>query len=919
MLNSFARRIAVAAALVVAPLAAIAQNIAHEKYQLENGMTVILHQDKTLPIAVVNLWYRVGAREEPAGRSGFAHLFEHLMFMGTQRVPGNEFDILMETSGGANNASTELDRTNYFSWGPSSLLPTLLWLDADRLEDLGRTMDKAKLDRQRDIVRNELRQTIENTPYGKAEDYITRYLYPIGHPYHFNVAGTHEDLESATVGNVKDFFGKFYVPNNCSLVVAGDFDPAAIKPLIQNLFGTLPRGADVQRRMEPPAKLDGVVRTTMLDKVQLPMILMGWHSPAVYADGDAEMTLAAGVLANGKNSRLYKRLVIDEKLATDVSASQSGAGLGSIFEVSAIAAPSADLNRVEKIIDEELARFLKDGPTAAELEERQTSLERGKLSQLQSLLSIADKLNEYEYYFGEPNSFARDLDRYRKATPEGVRTWAGRVIALDKRAIIRTLPEEPERAPSARDKRPDPAPQSEFTPTAPKTLKTAGGIPIQVWTKPELPLVAIEVQFNPGRPIVDIEKVGVAELMSSMLDEGAGDRDTLAFSSALQSLGATLGAGAGAETLNVTMQTLKRNLDKSAALLGDAIRKPRFSPEDFERVKQQTLDNLRQADEEPGTVAARVGQRALFGAQNPYGWPTSGTLATVEPLTLADIKAAYASLIRPETATILVAGDITPEEAKSALDKVLGDWTAGPSAHSMMKMDYGALKPEKPGMRLLLVNRPDAVQTTIRFMAPAPSARDDGRAMYRVLNTALGGSFTSRLNYNLREQHGYTYGAGSRFNQGPNNGYFMASAAVKADVTGASLKEFMKEFARLRDGKGGDLTDEEITKARETISTETVQVFEGLGQIIGVAADLNRCGLPFSTISGDLAAMKSLDASKVNASAKDALQLDHGVLVLVGDKTLILSQIKDLGLPTPVEVDAQGEPVKPTARKDTGE
>jgi len=909
MLTRIARSAAAIAAFALSAVGALAQSIAYEKYQLDNGMTVILHQDKSLPIAVVNLWYRVGAREEPAGRSGFAHLFEHLMFMGTQRVPGNDFDILMETSGGANNASTELDRTNYFSWGPASLLPTLLWLDADRLEDLGRTMDKMKLDRQRDIVRNELRQTIENTPYGKAQDYITRYMYPVGHPYHFNVAGTHEDLEAASVNNVKDFFAKFYVPNNATLVVAGDFDPAPTKDLIGKLFGTLARGAEVPRRMEPPTKLTSVVRTTMLDKVQLPMVLMAWHSPAIYAEGDGEMDLAAAVLATGKNSRLYKRLVIDEKLAVEVSASQSGAGLGSLFEVMAYCKPGIDLGIVEKIIDEELAKFTKDGPTAAELEERKTSIEMGKLSQLQSLLAKADKLNEYEYYFGEPNSFARDLDRFRKATPEGVRTVAAKVIDPKARAIIRTLPEEPERGPSARDTRPGPAAQSEFAPLAPQTLKLSNGVPLQVWTKPELPLVAISVQFKPGTPILDPTHAGLAELMASMLDEGAGERDTLAFSSALQSLGATLGASAGQETITVGMQTLKRNLGKSAELLGDAIRRPRFAPQDFDRVKRQALDNLRQADEEPSNVAARVGLRALFGAKNPYGWPTSGTIPTVEPLTLEDVKASYAALLRPESATIMIAGDITREEALATMEKALGDWKSGGSMRSSDTKDFAAVAPAAPGMRVLLVNRPDAVQTVIRFVAPAPKAADTQRVAYRLLNTALGGSFTSRLNQNLREKHGYTYGAGSHFAQGPNNGYFIASAAVKADVTGASLKEFLAEFSRLRAGAGGDLSDDEVTKARETVRTETVQSFEGLRQILGVAGELSRCDLPFDTIAKDLASAAALDAKALNTLAPKALDLDRGVLVLVGDKALILEQIKDLGLPTPTEVDPQGEPV----------
>src|SRR5262245_8057779 len=287
---------------------ASAQHPAYEKYRLDNGMTVILHVDHRLPIVTINTWYRVGSKDEPRGRSGFAHLFEHLMFMGTQRVPGNDFDVLMENGGGSNNASTSEDRTNYFSQGPASLLPTLLWLDADRLEDLGRTMTQEKLDRQRDIVRNEIRQNVENTPYGRAGELVFRIMFPVGHPYHEAVYGTHQDLEAATIADVKDFFATFYVANNATLVVAGDFDRAQIKPLIAQLFGTLPRGGEVTRRPVPDVGLDRVVRTTVLDRVQLPLVKLTWHSPVAYADGDAELHLLAAILSRGKTSRLYKRL-----------------------------------------------------------------------------------------------------------------------------------------------------------------------------------------------------------------------------------------------------------------------------------------------------------------------------------------------------------------------------------------------------------------------------------------------------------------------------------------------------------------------------------------------------------------------------------------------------------------------------------
>jgi zinc protease len=433
----------IAAAIACVAPGAIAQSVKFEKYKLDNGMTVILHEDHALPVVTINTWYYVGAKEESPHRSGFAHLFEHLMFMGTDRVPNGQFDQIMEGGGGANNASTEFDRTNYFSNGPASLLPTLLWLDADRLEDLGRTMTQEKLDRQREVVLNERRQSYENAPYGKSELLITSKMFPEGHPYHNEVIGTREDIEQAQVNDVKDFFASFYVPNNASLVIAGDFDPAKIKPLVAKLFGTLPKAKDPAHKTAPLVKLDTVLRETAHDKVQLPKVCFAYHSPAKFADGDAEMDLLGAVMSQGKSSRLYKRLVMDEKLANDVAAYQNSAKLQSVFRIDITTNPDADLDKVEKIVDEEVGRVLSDGVTAKELDQRTATVELRKLSQLQSIGAKADRLNEYEFYFGSPDGFKRDLDRYRNATPESVHGWAKKVLTPAARLIVRVLPEDP--------------------------------------------------------------------------------------------------------------------------------------------------------------------------------------------------------------------------------------------------------------------------------------------------------------------------------------------------------------------------------------------------------------------------------------------------------------------------------------------
>lgn len=898
-------------ALSLAPLCA--QQIAYQKFQLPNGMTVILHEDHRLPMVTINTWFRVGSKDEPAGRTGFAHLFEHLMFMGTERVPGNDFDVVMESGGGNNNASTTEDRTNYFSEGPAALLPTLLWLDADRLEDLGRTMTKEKLDRQREVVRNEIRQNVENTPYGRSREMMCGLMFPAGHPYHHPVYGSHEDLEAATVDDVKDFFATFYVPNNASLVVAGDFDPAVVKPLVEQLFGTLARGAEVTRQPVPEAKLDRVVRTTVLDQVPMPLVKMCWHSPRAWADGDAEMSLLGGVLTSGKSSRLYKRLVMDEQIAVDVSAYQDSLVLGSMFSIDVTAPAGADLDRIERAVDEELAKVVKDGVTADELGRRVASRELGTLSRLQSLGSVADALNSYEFALGEPDAFARDLDRYRKVTPAGVMQWARTVLDPQRRAVVRVLPVQPERGATPRDKQPGPAAAGTFAPQLPESVALDNGIPVHVFTRPDLPLVSIQLQFADGAPLLQPATAGLGGLTTTMMTQGAGTRDALAFSEAVQALGASCHVGADHENAIASLTVLKRNLEAATDLLADAVRRPRFAEADFSREQRLLLEELKQEDEEPQVVAGRVAARALFGAADPYGWPQGGTVATVSKLTLEKVKQEHARVFAPRNCRILVAGDITAAAARTLLQARFGDWPTPapqvrgdvvvPGPRGVVRGDVVATN----GLRVLLVDRPSAVQTVVRLIAPGPRFADPSRMRCQLLNTLLGGSFTSRLNQNLRERHGYTYGAHSGFSMSPFSGSFGASAAVQAEVTGPAIREFLTELKRLAADQG-DLTAEELEKGRRSLRAGIVQSFGSLYGVLGNAAELLLNGAPFTTTASDLQTLDAITLAELNGAGKQALQLDRAILVLVGDEATVKKQLEGLGLPTPVLVDSYGEP-----------
>jgi len=867
-----------------------------EKYRLPNGLTVILREDHTVPIATVNLWYKVGSKDEPEHRSGFAHLFEHLMFMGTKRVPTGQFDKIMEGGGGDNNASTAEDRTNFYSEGPSNLLPTLLWLDADRMQDLGNAMDQHKLDLQRDVVKNERRERTENTPYGKAYELVNSLMFPKGHPYDHSTIGSMADLDAATVKDVQDFFATYYVPNNASLVVAGDFDPKTVKGLIAQYFGTLPRQNDPVHRIAVPVQLGGVKRMTMIDKVQFPKTVMVWHSPAAYKPGDAEMSLAGAVLSDGLTSRLYQRLVVRDKLASDVNANQDSKLLGSLFTIDATAAEGVSLDRLEAAIDDTLKQFEKEGPTKEELQRVVAKIQTGMVSGLQSIQAVADKLNEFEFYLGTPNAFDQVLAAYRQATPESTKTVARQTINLSSRLILRIVPQAPESTTKVdpRGTKPTVTAEKGFTSPKPTQFTLSNGVKVYYWNRPALPLMALETRFAAGGAVDAPGKLGAAELTSRMLEQGSGSLNAGDFHDALDQLGATFSTSSGQLNSTVGLSVLSPNFKKALGLYADAIIQPHFNSADFLRSRRVTIAELQQQSDDPDAVARKVSLREFFGATNLYGRYASPK--TVGSLTVPDLKADHRQIYDAANASIFVAGSLKLEEVRADLEKVFAGWKP---RHKMVPPPIHVTPGDQ--LKVFVVDKPGAVQTVVRFMMPAPVFASPDRQALLSLNTILGGSFTSRLNQNIRETHGYAYGAGSNFIFNQNVGYVIATSAVRTDVTGAAITEFLSEFKKIR---AGDITDEEARKAASTRRSEIVGSLATLPSLIGLAQTYDANGRPFTDVDLDVRRLMGLKTSDLNTVASGALPLEHGVLVLVGDKAAILKQLAGLDLPPAVEVKA---------------
>ncbi len=872
------------------PVSAPALN--HEVFTLPNGMTVILHRDPTLPQVVINTWFDVGSKDEAKGRSGFAHLFEHLMFMGTKRVPGNQFDVMMESGGGNNNASTANDRTNYYSTGPSSILPLLLWLDADRLDALADAMTQEKLDLQRDVVRNEMRQGIENTPYGIAELILPAALYPQEHPYRHPVIGSHEDLQAATLQDVKDFFATYYVPGNASLVVAGDFDVEKVKALVARTFGAIPARPVPSPRAAAPLVLDGEVRRVAVDEVEFPRLYLVWPAPKAFAPGSAELELlASGILGGSTSSRLERRLVLDTRLAQDVTVYLDDRLLVSEFHVEITAAPGADLERIKRETLDVIATLAAQGPTADEVARARAQVESGKRRQVEDLGRRADMLNQYRYFFGEPDGLARDLARFAAATPASVKDATARTLGTG-RVDLRILPRGAEAAGASLDERPANFDDRAFTPPVPQTFKLANGMPVDVVARPGTGLFSARLVVDGGERAVPADKAGLAALTAMLLTSGAAGKSAPQFAEAVETLGARIGANADADNLEVAVDGLSAHLGPTLDLFADAVLKPNLAEEDFRREAALALANIDSRGDRPNEVAQLVARAQLFPAGDYRARPANGTRASVGSIALADVRAALPRLLDPSRARLVVVGDADEAALRRALDARLGAWRGAGA-----EVPPAGAPVEKAAARVVLVDRPGAPQTVIQLWRPVPYPDDAQRAVRGAVNTLFGGSFTSRLNQNLREKNGFTYGARSVVATERRQGLLRAGASVQTAVTGAALGEFRAEFTRLAKG---DVSADELGKALRTARHDMMEAVQTTGSLADVLADLVASGRPVDSLRRHAAALDGVTLERANGEARSGpFGWDSLMVVLVGDKDEVLPQLKKAGLPEP--------------------
>ena len=924
--------------LAVTP--ATAQEIPYETFTLDNGLKVVFHEDHDLPLVTVNILYRYGSLDELPGQTGYAHLAEHLAFMGTRRVPGGAFDQIMEGQGGWNNAGTSTDYTVYYDVGPSAMLPTMLWLEADRLELMGPDMDQQKLDLQREVVRNERRQNYEVAPYGTAWLEHPAHMYPEGHPYHHPTIGSHTDLIDATVEDIQGIYATGYAPANACMVVAGDFDPAATRELIEALFADIPGGALLPRPEPITSSFDGERRLVLEDNIEVPRLVVTWHSPPWLAPQDAELDLVASILGEDKVGRLSKALVLDQQLAESVAVSQGSSLLGSEFYVMADARTGVDLQQLEDAIDEQLQQFLAEGPTERELLRAKNGWEATFVSGLESVDDRANTLNDYWLHTGDPGYLATDIARYQDATLTGVRA-AAEATLVPERLVLWVVPEgekadsvgdgtadeaieeeseeiteeigdeageeavqeddeATEPVPTARDSRPEDLPRKDFVPPTPEVFRLSNGLQVWYLQRDTVPALMAAMVFPTGSAWDEPGKEGLAELTADLLDEGAGDLDAAELADALSVQGAWLSTWAARESLVVATWTLTRNAGEVLGLMRDVIADPVLSKEEFERVQGMTLTHLIQAAQDPRSISATVGWRRSFGEFHPYASPTTGYADSVAALTHKDVKRFYKRQLSVSGATLVVVGDPGEVPIEQLLEDSFGDLKSRRVRRAEL-----VVPPPLPRTQpaVFVVDRPGSPQTMMRIHMPGSPAANPDRIRLHLVNSVLGGTFTSRLMQNLREDKGWTYGVGSRHIDFQLDGSLIISTALQAEYTGDALDEIFTEVEDL--AEAGVTADETRKAVRSYLNgwVETYGTIASVGQQLITLAD--------ERLSPDISAdwleqAASVTAEDLSSQAGAMFQPQQATVVLVGDAASIQAQLADHGYPAALPCDPEG-------------
>ena len=902
-----------------------------ETYSLPNGLTVILHEDHKTPLVSVNVLYKVGSKDEQPGRTGFAHLFEHMMFLGSKHH-NEDYSRPLEKLGAENNATTDTDRTDYYETVPTNALELVLWLEADRMGFLLPAMTQDKLDNERDVVKNERRQTVDNVPYGQAEQALLEALYPADHPYHHSVIGSMADLSAAGLSDVAAFFRTHYVPNNAILGVAGDFQPSRAKQWIEKYFGPLSRGPEVKppKRSVPNLSAGKHIRST--DAVSLPQAQLIWPTvPANHPDEPALDVLAAVLGGLPKENRLFRALMYDRQLAARVGASHPTRTLAGTFEVELNARPGEKLDDLVKIADAEIERLKKDGPTPLEVKKAQNERESALIMGLQSVTRKASVLNQSMETYGDPIGYRTELEKVFNVTPDDVTRVARQYLGAN-RIELDILPGAPaSRSPEAavdRSKQvplPSPAlaevrdvfdrtvmpklgPTPRYVPPQFARRTLTNGLELLIVERHELPIVTFDLVVKSGETSTPKGKEGLASMAASLLDEGTKTRDSLQIAGEQAEIGATLSAAGGLESTTVNLTTLTRHLERALDLYADIVLNPSFPEKELRRLKLQRLAQLKARADDAEQTAAAVFPRLLYGLDHPYGRPESGTARSVQSLSRDDALAFYKRIMVPGNAALVVVGDIRPDTITAAVEARFRTWSRGPVPHAP-----SVAPPASPPRKgVYLIDKPAAAQSVLKVGKIGAARKSPDFFSLRVMNAILGGQFVSRINMNLREDKGYSYGAASEFAFLRGPGPFEAGATVQTAVTKESLVEIMKELTDIAGGR--PVTDAELAFAKQGIILGFPSRFETTFGVAGQIAMLVIDDLPDDEFTHYEERVEAVTKADVDRVAREYITPASMSILIVGDRSLVEGPLKRLPfIPAIQRIDTEGNALAPAA------
>jgi zinc protease len=884
-------------------------DIPYKKFVLKNGLTLLVHEDHKAPIVAVNVWYHVGSKNEKPGKTGFAHLFEHLMFNGSEHFNDDYFQAMERIGATDLNGTTSDDRTDYFQNVPKSAVDVALWMESDRMGHLLGVIDQARLDEQRGVVQNEKRQG-ENQPYGVTHELITKGTAPYGHPYSWTTIGSMDDLNAASLDDVKTWFKTYYGAANAVLVVAGDIDADTALKKVEKYFGDIPAGPPVAKYEKWVPKMGGTRRQVVGDRVPQARIYKVWNIPAYGEADNTYLDLASDVLASGKSSRLYKRLVYDEQICTDVSAFVDPREICGQFGIVATARPDADLKKVEQAVDEEVARFLAKGPTEKELERVKATSIAGFVRGIERIGGFGGKsdiLAMNETYQGDASYYKTILDTVRNAKTHNLQDAAKRWITDDVYILeVHPYPKFQTASTGAdRSKLPTPgeAPAVKFPAFQRTTLSS--GLKVILAERHATPTIAFNLLVDAGYAADQFATPGTGRLAMDMLDEGTTKRNSIQISDELAMLGAHVSSSSDLDTSTVHLSTLKTTLDSALDIYADVILNPSFPEADFKRLQRQRISGIQREKTEPMSMALRVFPSFLYGKDHAYANPLtgSGTEAAVAKLTTADMRKFHDTWFKPNNATLIIVGDTTLAEMTPKLEKLFGAWKSG----NVPAKNLGHVEQQKKSV-VYLMDRPGSIQSIVLAGHIAPPRANPNEIPIETMNSILGGTFTSRINMNLREDKHWTYGARSSMSPARGQRPFIAYAPVQTDKTKESMIEMDKELRGIL-GKR-PITEEELGKSQKNQTLKLPGSWETNDRVAASIGEIVRFGLPedyFTTYPDKVRALSLADLTK---AADEVVHPDQMVWIIVGDRSKIESGIKELGWGDIQLLDQDGNPVQ---------